>query len=158
MARKKIKEQEKKIEYKKNIAYLHNDDYFMPKNKNVSEIAVSCMESINVGFILHPESISLYDISNGSEKLISSISIPKSDVDEPDSKKVFKLSLNQKNIERNSKIETFLILSVGTDLLILESSPFFFLELEQALKLNVNIKDNNIFKSIFIFLIQFDYS
>ena len=23
------------FEYKKNIAYLHNDDYFMPKNKNV---------------------------------------------------------------------------------------------------------------------------
>ena len=75
-------------------------DFDLPKNKNVSEIAVSCMESINVGFILHPESISLYDISNGSEKLISSISIPKSDVDEPDSKKVFKLSLKQKNIQR----------------------------------------------------------
>ena len=75
-------------------------DFDLPKNKNVTEIAVSCMESINVGFILHPESIGLYDISNGSEKLISSISIPKSDVDEPDSKKVFKLSLNQKNIER----------------------------------------------------------
>ena len=75
-------------------------DFDLPKNKNVSENAVSCMESINVGFILHPESISLYDISSGSEKLISSISIAKSDVDEPDSKKVFKLSLKQKNIQR----------------------------------------------------------
>ena len=72
----------------------------MPSNKNISEIAVSTMESINVGFILHPESISLYDISDGPEKLISQISIPKSKVDEPDSKKVFKLSLKQKNIKK----------------------------------------------------------
>ena len=75
-------------------------DFDLPKNKNVSEIAVSCMESINVGFILHPESISLFDISDGSEKLISFISIPKSKVDEPDSKRIFKLDLKQKNIQK----------------------------------------------------------
>ena len=75
-------------------------DFDLPKNKNVSEIAVSCMESINVGFILHPESISLFDISDGSEKLISFISISKSKVDEPDSKRIFKLDLKQKNIQK----------------------------------------------------------
>ena len=44
-------------------------DFDLPKNI-VSEIAISCMESINVGFILFPESISLFDISNGKEKLL----------------------------------------------------------------------------------------
>ena len=74
-------------------------DFDLPKNI-VSEIAISCMESINVGFILFPESISLFDISNGKEKLIHSINIPKSSVDQPDSKRVYKLSLKQEKIDR----------------------------------------------------------
>ena len=74
-------------------------DFDLPKNI-VSEIAISCMESINVGFILFPESISLFDISNGKEKLLHSINIPKSSVDQPDSKRVYKLSLKQEKIDR----------------------------------------------------------
>ena len=50
-------------EIKENMEEDFNFD--LPKNI-VSEIAISCMESINVGFILFPESISLFDISNGN--------------------------------------------------------------------------------------------
>ena len=72
----------------------------IPQNKNINEIAISCMESINNGFILLPESISLFDISQGKEKLVSSLKISKSNVDEPDSKRVFKLELNQQNVRK----------------------------------------------------------
>ena len=75
-------------------------DFDLPKNKNVTEIAISCMESINNGFILLPESISLYDISDGKEELINSVEIPKSTVDEADSKRLFKLTVSQKNLKR----------------------------------------------------------
>jgi len=75
-------------------------DFDLPKNKNITEIAISCMESINNGFILLPESISLFDISDGKEQLINSVEIPKSTVDEADSKRLFKLTLSQKNLKR----------------------------------------------------------
>ena len=75
-------------------------DFDLPKNKNVTEIAISCMESINNGFILLPESISLFDISDGKEQLINSVEIPKSTVDEADSKRLFKLSVSQKNLKK----------------------------------------------------------
>ena len=75
-------------------------DFDLPKNKNVTEIAISCMESINNGFILLPESISLFDISDGKEQLINSVEIPKSTVDEADSKRLFKLTVSQKNLKR----------------------------------------------------------
>jgi len=82
-------------------------DFELPSNKNISEIAISCMESINNGFILLPEAISLYDITDGDEDLISSLKIPKSTVDEADSKRVFKLSLKSKNIKKiRLKIES----------------------------------------------------
>jgi len=65
------------------------------------------MESINNGFILLPEAISLYDITDGDEDLISSLKIPKSTVDEADSKRVFKLSLKSKIIKKiRLKIES----------------------------------------------------
>lgn len=75
-------------------------DFDIPANKKINQIAISCMESINVGFILFPESISLYDISNGEEKFLNSINIPKSSVDQPDSKRVYKLNLKQEKINR----------------------------------------------------------
>ena len=82
-------------------------DFELPSNKNISEIAISCMESINNGFILLPEAISLYDITDGDEDLISSLKIPKSTVDEADSKRVFKLSLKSQNIKKiRLKIES----------------------------------------------------
>ena len=82
-------------------------DFELPSNKNISEIAISCMESINNGFILLPEAISLYDITDGDEDLISSLKIPKSTVDEADSKRVFKLSLKSKIIKKiRLKIES----------------------------------------------------
>lgn len=82
-------------------------DFELPRNKNISEIAISCMESINNGFILLPESISLYDITDGDEELISYLKIPKSNVDEADSKRVFKLSLKSQNTQRiRLKIES----------------------------------------------------
>ena len=61
-------------------------DFELPLNKNISEIAISCMESINNGFILLPETISLYDITDDDEELISYLKIPKSTVGEADSK------------------------------------------------------------------------
>ena len=65
------------------------------------------MESINNGFILLPEAISLYDITGGDEELISYLKIPKSNVDEADSKRLFKLSLKSQNIQRiRLKIES----------------------------------------------------
>ena len=82
-------------------------DFELPSNKNISEIAISCMESINNGFILLPESISLYDVTNGNEEIISYLKIPKSTVDEADSKRVFKLSLKSQNIKKiRLKIES----------------------------------------------------
>ena len=82
-------------------------DFELPTNKNISEIAISCMESINNGFILLPESISLYDVTNGNEEIISFLKIPKSTVDEADSKRVFKLSLKSQNIKKiRLKIES----------------------------------------------------
>ena len=82
-------------------------DFELPSNKNISEIAISCMESINNGFILLPEAISLYNISNGNEELISYLKIPKSTVSEADSKRVFKLSLKPQNIQKvRLKIES----------------------------------------------------
>ena len=82
-------------------------DFELPSNKNISEIAISCMESINNGFILLPESISLYDVTNGNEEIISFLKIPKSTVDEADSKRVFKLSLKSQNIKKiRLKIES----------------------------------------------------
>ena len=75
-------------------------DFDLPTNKNVNQIAISCMESINNGFILLPESISLFDISDGKEQLINSVEIPKSTVDEADSKRLFKLTVSQKNLKR----------------------------------------------------------
>ena len=82
-------------------------DFELPSNKNISEIAISCMESINNGFILLPEAISLYNISNGNEELISYLKIPKSTVGEADSKRVFKLSLKPQNIQKvRLKIES----------------------------------------------------
>ena len=82
-------------------------DFELPSNKNISEIAISCMESINNGFILLPEAISLYDITDGNEELISYIKIPKSSVGEADSKRVFKLSLKSQNIQKiRLKIES----------------------------------------------------
>ena len=82
-------------------------DFELPSNKNISEIAISCMESINNGFILLPEAISLYNISNGNEELISYLKIPKSTVGEADSKRVFKLSLKSQNIQKvRLKIES----------------------------------------------------
>ena len=82
-------------------------DFELPRNKNISEIAISCMESINNGFILLPEAISLYDITGGDEELISYLKIPKSNVDEADSKRVFKLSLKSQNTQRiRLKIES----------------------------------------------------
>ena len=82
-------------------------DFELPINKNISEIAISCMESINNGFILLPKAISLYNISNGNEELISYLKIPKSTVGEADSKRVFKLSLKSQNIQKvRLKIES----------------------------------------------------
>ena len=82
-------------------------DFELPSNKNISKIAISCMESINNGFILLPEAISLYNISNGNEELISYLKIPKSTVGEADSKRVFKLSLKSQNIQKvRLKIES----------------------------------------------------
>ena len=49
---------------------------------------------------MHREAIAI-------EKLISFISVPKSKVDEPDSKRIFKLDLKQKNIQKvRLKIES----------------------------------------------------
>ena len=82
-------------------------DFELPLNKNISEIAISCMESINNGFILLPETISLYDITDDDEELISYLKIPKSTVGEADSKRVFKLSLKSQNIQKvRLKIES----------------------------------------------------
>ena len=82
-------------------------DFELPLNKNIREIAISCMESINNGFILLPKAISLYNISNGNEELISYLKIPKSTVGEADSKRVFKLSLKPQNIKKiRIKIES----------------------------------------------------
>ena len=49
----------------------------------------------------------MYDITDGDEDLISSLKIPKSTVDEADTKRVFKLSLKSQNIKKiRLKIES----------------------------------------------------
>ena len=75
-------------------------DFDLPENIDLKEIAISCMESINVGYILFPESISLFNISSGEEQLMEFLQIPKSKVDEPDSKRVFKIGIKQKNVQK----------------------------------------------------------
>ena len=109
------------------------------------------MESINNGFILLPEAISLYDITGGDEELISYLKIPKSNVDEVDSKRVFKLSLKSQNTQRiRLKIESNRELPKGH---VAEGQPgWLFVDeiyLLYTLKRSTEIIDNQKFSSFF---------